>query len=92
MLLRHPPASNFPSMLRDAARYLPCMGETRMVKSLWEIKTLLPRSEVDDGRPILFRPDHGLPGLTCIAGAKVDNAYDVLEALDLTMERRRMGS
>jgi len=77
-----PPESHSPSMLRDAARYLPCMAESRVIRSLWEIKTLLPRSEVDDSRPILVRRDHGLPGLTCIAGAKLDNVYDVLEALD----------
>lgn len=73
--------SNFPLMVRDAARYLPAMAECRYVESIWEVKTVLPRSEVDDSRPILLRADHGLPGLTCIMGSKIDNVYDMLDAL-----------
>lgn len=72
--------SHGPAMLRDAARYLPMMATARHYDSIWEIKTVLPRSETDDSRPILFRTDHGLPGLHCIAGAKLDNVYDMLES------------
>lgn len=68
-------------MLRDATRYLPLMAGSRPVDSLWEVKTVLPRSEVDDSRPILVRVGHGLPGLTCIAGAKLDNLYDMFDIL-----------
>jgi hypothetical protein len=42
---------------------------------------VLPRSEVDDSRPVLYRQDCGLPGLTCMLGAKIDNIYDVLEVM-----------
>jgi hypothetical protein len=69
-------------MLRDAARYLPIVRESAYRGSLWEVKTVLPASEQDDGRPILFRPNHGLPGLTCILGGKIDNVYDVIQELD----------
>ena len=69
-------------MIRDAARYLPCVSDCRYVESLWEVKTVLPVSEQDDSRPILFRPDHGLPGLTCVMGGKIDNVYDVMQELD----------
>lgn len=75
------PPSQGPAMLRDAARYLPLMAGSRPVDSLWEVKTVLPRSEVDDSRPILVRVGHGLPGLTCIAGAKLDNLYDMFDIL-----------
>lgn len=78
---RPTPRSQGPAMLRDAARYLPLMARSRPVDSLWEVKTVLPRSEVDDGRPILVRVNHGLPGLTCIAGAKLDNLYDLFDVL-----------
>ncbi len=83
------PASHGPAMLRDAARYLPLMARSRPADSLWEVKTVLPRSEVDDSRPILVRADHGLPGLTCIAGAKLDNIYDMFDILspDSTVAR-----
>jgi glycine/D-amino acid oxidase-like deaminating enzyme len=73
--------SAFPHMLRDALRYLPALGEARHVDSLWEIKTVLPRNEVDDGRPILLVDDCGLPGLSCVMGSKLDNVYDVLDCL-----------
>jgi len=50
------------------------------VDSVWEVKTVLPRSEVDDSRPVLY-PGLRLPGLTCMLGAKIDNIYDVLEVM-----------
>ena len=78
-----PPPSNFPRMQLDAQRYLPIMREVRHVESLYETKTILPSSEMDDSRPILFKQDHGLPNLTCILGAKIDNIYDVLAELDI---------
>ncbi|MFN2351944.1 MAG: FAD-dependent oxidoreductase, partial [Kiritimatiellia bacterium] len=65
--------SSFPAMLRDTQRYLPALADCRYHDSLWEVKTTLPASELDDGRPILFAPDHGVPGLTCVMGGKLDN-------------------
>ena len=71
----------FRYMVKDAARFLPALGEARYVDSLWEIKTLLPKNEVDDGRPILLVEDWGLPGLSCVMGSKIDNVYDVFDCL-----------
>jgi glycine/D-amino acid oxidase-like deaminating enzyme len=73
----HRPRSNFVHMIKDAERYLPVLAECRYVESLWEVKTILPRSEVDDSRPILYRAADQLPGLTCILGGKIDNIYDI---------------
>ncbi|MCA1808616.1 MAG: FAD-binding oxidoreductase [Lentisphaerae bacterium] len=73
--------SSFPAMLRDTQRYLPALADCRYHDSLWEVKTTLPASELDDGRPILFAPDHGVPGLTCVMGGKLDNVYDVAQEL-----------
>jgi hypothetical protein len=67
----------FPHMRRDAERYVPAMAEAVYRGSLFEAKTLLPRNEVDDGRPILFRKDHGLTGHHVIMGGKIDNVYDM---------------
>jgi hypothetical protein len=69
-------------MLRDVSRYMPCLRACRRVDSLWEVKTVLPKSEVDDSRPVLYREHCGLPNLTCMLGAKIDNIYDVLEVVD----------
>jgi glycine/D-amino acid oxidase-like deaminating enzyme len=74
-------------MIRDAARYVPCVSDCRYVESVWEVKTVLPASEQDDSRPILFRPDHGLPGLTCIMGGKIDNVFDVMQEIDVLRAR-----
>lgn len=68
-------------MLKDACRYVPVMQEARYDRSIWEVKTVLPRSEADDSRPILFRPHHGLRGFHCVMGGKIDNVYDAVEAI-----------
>lgn len=69
-------------MLRSVGRYLPSIGEARYADSLFEVKTVLVKSEGDDGRPILFEKHLDLPGCYSILGGKIDNIYDVLERLD----------
>ncbi len=68
-------------MIRDAERYIPRLKDCRYVDSLWEVKTVLPQSEVDDSRPILFRRNQGIKNFTCILGAKIDNVYDIPDEL-----------
>ncbi|MBD3366836.1 MAG: FAD-dependent oxidoreductase [Candidatus Eisenbacteria bacterium] len=65
-------------MIRDASRYIPSLAGCRQVDSLWEVKTVLPRSEVDDSRPVLYVTDWGLQNLTCLMGGKIDNIYDII--------------
>ncbi len=74
--------SHYPQIIADARRYIPALGESRHVSSLWEIKTILPQSEIDDSRPILFKDNHGLANYHCIVGGKIDNIYDVFKELD----------
>jgi glycine/D-amino acid oxidase-like deaminating enzyme len=69
-------------MLRDAQRYVPALQAATCAGSLFETKTVLVRNEVDDGRPILCRRDYGLKNFSVIMGAKIDNIYDILKALD----------
>ena len=71
----------FPHMVRDAARYIPALAASEYRGSLWDVKTVLPRSETDDSRPILFRPDHGIPNYHVVMGAKIDNVYDVADEM-----------
>jgi len=73
--------SKYEHMIRDVARYIPIMKESKYIDSIWEVKTILPQNEVDDGRPILFKKNHGLANLTCIMGGKIDNIYDVFAEL-----------
>lgn len=69
-------------MLRDAARYLPAIRGSDYVDSLFEVKTVLMKNEVDDGRPILFERHAQLPNCFSILGGKIDNVYDVLARLE----------
>lgn len=76
------PASHYKHMIMDAQRYLPLLQECRYVESLWQIKTVLPQSELDDSRPILFKQSEEVPGLVSIMGGKIDNIYEAKERLD----------
>ena len=73
--------SRYLHMVRDAERYLPSMRTTTYVDSLWEMKTLMPRSEQDDSRPILLRRSAECPACLSVLGAKIDSVYDVEDAL-----------
>ena len=69
-------------MLRDAGRYLPLIFDAQHIDSIFEVKTVLTKNEVDDGRPILFEKYTDLPGCYSVLGGKIDNIYDILERLD----------
>jgi glycine/D-amino acid oxidase-like deaminating enzyme len=83
------PRSNADLMLRDAARFVPALRHARYVDSLWEIKCVPTRNESDDGRPILWLADHGMPNLHCVLGSKIDNVYDALDHLDRVVTGRK---
>lgn len=76
---RWPRQTAFPLMSRDAARYIPGLAPIRQTGSIWEVKTILPRSDVDDGRPILFHASEETPGLYSVLGGKMDNFYDAVQ-------------
>lgn len=81
-LASYPRVSRVDRMLRDARRYLPAIGEAEVVDSLYEVKTVLAKSEGDDGRPILFERHADLQGCYSVLGGKIDNIFDVLDKLD----------
>jgi glycine/D-amino acid oxidase-like deaminating enzyme len=78
--------SHFHQMKADAMRYMPAAsGIEYSGDSLWEVKTVLPQSEGDDSRPILYKAHHGgLKNYICIMGGKIDNIYDVFRELKTT--------
>ncbi|NOQ16254.1 MAG: FAD-dependent oxidoreductase [Methyloprofundus sp.] len=76
--------SSWSYMLQDAQRYIPLLSECKYEDSIWEVKTILPSSEIDDSRPILFKPNYGLKGFHSIMGGKIDNVYDVIEVIERT--------
>jgi glycine/D-amino acid oxidase-like deaminating enzyme len=75
-------ATSFPHMIRDVRRYMPIMADCRYRDSIWETKAILPLSEVDDSRPILFKPHYGIANHHVVLGGKIDNVYDVVDEVD----------
>ncbi len=82
VVLNNTKISAWGAMQRDAQRYIPLLKECKYEESLWEVKTVLPRSEINDSRPILFSINHGLRGFHCVMGGKIDNVYDVVDAIE----------
>lgn len=74
--------SAFELMVADASRYIPSLRDCIYHDSLWTVKTLLPLSETDDGRPILFQRDTKIPNLIHVMGGKIDNIFDVEDELE----------
>lgn len=70
--------SRFLYMIKDAQRYIPSLKNVKYKDSLFEIKTILMENELNDGRPILYRQNHGINNFHIVMGGKIDNIYDIL--------------
>ena len=68
-------------MIYDAKRYMPILEECIYKESLLEVKIISANNEVDDGRPILFTKNYGIQNFSNILGGKIDNIYDILDAI-----------
>lgn len=77
-----PDGSLWMHMQRDALRYLPVLAGLRPVGARYEIKTVLLRNESDDGRPIMLHRNAVNPDYMTVLGGKLDNIYDLFEALN----------
>lgn len=71
-------------MLRDAQRYLPCLGAATYRRSIYDVKTVLVKNEADDGRPILYHQKPEGSRVISVLGGKIDNIYDLFEAVKST--------
>ncbi len=69
-------------MLHDASRYLPALARAELKDSLFGVKALLLRNEIDDGRPILMERSETAKTVYSIMGGKIDNICDVLQRLE----------
>ena len=85
-----PLPSHFDRMWRDAARYLPALSEAEYINSLWEVKTILPQSDANDSRPILFKRDPYAPNVVSLLGGKIDNIYDLDDLFTASPSRQLM--
>jgi len=80
--------SRGPWMIRDAQRFVPSIQNVTVVEPLFDVKTLMTKTAVDDARPILFHRDAAMPNLISIMGGKIDNIFDVLTYLDKLLSPR----
>ena len=81
MLERLPKKSHWRHMVQDAKRFLPCIEDITYSHSLFEVKTVMAGNERDDGRPILLHRHGEGSRFYSVMGAKMDNIYDLFEAL-----------
>jgi glycine/D-amino acid oxidase-like deaminating enzyme len=82
-----PKTSHYELMVADASRYIPSLRNCVYKDSLWTVKTLLPLSETDDGRPILFQRDSEIPSLVHVMGGKIDNIFDVEDEVSALLDK-----
>lgn len=75
------PETRFAFMQRDAQRYLPCLAGATYRRSIYDVKTILIKNEADDGRPILYHQKPDDSRVISILGGKIDNIYDLFEAV-----------
>jgi glycine/D-amino acid oxidase-like deaminating enzyme len=76
-----PVRSNGLAMLRDAARYMPCLLNARIEETLFELKAILITNEHDDARPILVERTEDNDRVFSILGGKIDNVYELRDFL-----------
>ncbi len=79
-----PAQSRVQHMIRDGSRYLPCLSRAIPAMSLYDIKTVLIKSEQDDGRPILYQQNPAGSRVVSILGGKIDNIYDLFDLVRST--------
>lgn len=78
------PESRAVFMIHDAQRFLPSLKVARLHHSIYEVKTLLTKTEANDGRPILYQQKPAGSHLVSILGSKIDNVYDLFELVKRT--------
>jgi glycine/D-amino acid oxidase-like deaminating enzyme len=82
---RQVPESRAMHMIRDAQRFMPCLAGVEYHRSLFDVKTVLIKNEVDDGRPILYQRKPEDSRVVSILGGKVDNIYDLFDLVRTTI-------
>ncbi|HMF24259.1 MAG TPA: FAD-dependent oxidoreductase [Pseudolabrys sp.] len=69
--------SRFIFMKKDAQRYVPCLVGLQYSGSLFEIKAIPKKHEVDDGRPIIFHRHLDNPLCISVLGSKIDSIFEL---------------
>lgn len=69
-------------MIRDASRFVPKLGDAKVVGAFREVKTVMADRENNDGRPILIEQSERCRRLFSILGGKIDNVFDMFQFFD----------
>jgi glycine/D-amino acid oxidase-like deaminating enzyme len=69
------------AMIRDSSRFMPSLRTVEYLRSIYELKAVLVKSEESDGRPILFERSEVSDRIYSVLGSKIDNIYDILTAI-----------
>ncbi|CAN5369963.1 hypothetical protein BH10PSE13_BH10PSE13_11280 [soil metagenome] len=75
------PVTRHRHMLLDGQRYVPALAEARWQGSLYDVKTVLLKSEKNDSRPILFQRQPAGSRIISVMGGKIDNIYDLFDIM-----------
>lgn len=78
--------SSSKAMIRDTIKYVPGYEKAKYVISDFEVKVVLKKNDLNDGRPILFERDYMIENLYHVLGGKIDNVYDIIELLNNIIE------
>jgi len=82
ILERYEKKSRYPFMIKDAQRYMPSLADAHYLRSLYEVKALPNKHEVDDGRPILFHKHSSAPLCVSVLGSKLDSIFELEAAVE----------
>jgi hypothetical protein len=75
------PGTAWPFMRGLARRYVGDRHDIAYAQSLYSMKTVLARAEIDDARPTMVEQHSEVPWLTSILSGKIGTIYDLDEAL-----------
>lgn len=81
---RLPRDSKHVHMILDSSRYVPALSDVVWKRSIYDVKTVLVKTEKDDARPILFRRQPDTSRVISIMGGKIDNIYDLFDLVRMT--------
>lgn len=77
------PKSAWPYMSSLARKYLREDYEVRYVSSLYSMKPILQKSEIDDSRPTVIRCSNNRPTFVSVLSGKINTVYDLDEVLSV---------
>lgn len=75
------PGTAWPFMRGLARRYVGDRHGIAYAQSVWSMKTVLARAEIDDARPTMVEEHCAKPWLTSVLSGKIGTIYDLDEAL-----------